>query len=46
MPKDRALRQMFIVTLNRKRGFFVTFEVFTTVSIMNAVFWDVRPCGS
>jgi hypothetical protein len=25
---------------------FVTFEVFTVVTMKNGVFWDVTPCGS
>jgi hypothetical protein len=25
---------------------FVRFEVFTAVTMKNAVFWDVTPCGS
>jgi hypothetical protein len=25
---------------------FVRFEVFTAVTMMNGVFWDVTPCGS
>jgi hypothetical protein len=25
---------------------FVRFEVFTAVTVKNAVFWDVTPCGS
>jgi hypothetical protein len=25
---------------------YVRFEVFTAVTMKNAVFWDVRPCGS
>jgi hypothetical protein len=25
---------------------YVTFEVFTAVTMKNGVFWDVTPCGS
>jgi hypothetical protein len=32
--------------LHRTCQFFVRFEVFTAVTMKNAVFWDVTPCGS
>jgi hypothetical protein len=29
-----------------RRGYIVRFEVFTAVTMKNAVFWDVTPCRS
>jgi hypothetical protein len=31
---------------NQARSIDIIFEVFTTVTMKNAVLWDVKPCGS
>jgi hypothetical protein len=37
--------ETLVVSLQR-RVIIVRFEVFTAVTMKNAVFWDVTPCGS
>jgi hypothetical protein len=44
-PPPRAAVQSVLFTC-RLKDHFARFEVFTVVTMKNAAFWDVTPCGS
>jgi hypothetical protein len=35
-----------LIIVFKYNEYFLRFEVFTAVAMMNGVFWDVTPCGS
>jgi hypothetical protein len=37
---------LVITDVSEELRAYVTFEVFTAVTMKNCVFWDVTPCGS